>query len=96
MAKIAFDKDISRLLGTITEEGEVLPFPDWDVLKELDRREKRSKRDGGKRVRKWIREHPEEVTELIERRKLDMHTYCPICHKIGGEHGEGCSNRRLS
>ena len=31
MAKIDFNKDVYKLLGTLTEEGEVLPFPDWDV-----------------------------------------------------------------
>lgn len=71
MAKIEFNKDIYRLLGAITEEGEVLPFPEWDLLKELDRREKRKHRvnSTGVRVRKWMREHPEEV-EYVRKKRL--------------------------
>jgi len=65
--KIDFSKDIYKLLGTLTEEGDVLPFPDWDVLKELDRREKRKFRgDGGKKVREYMRNHPEEVERIKE------------------------------
>jgi len=69
MAKIDFKKDIYKLLGTLTEEGEVLPFPDWDVLKELDRREKRKHRtsESTKRVREWMKAHPGEVAKLKER-----------------------------
>jgi len=64
--KVDFSKDIYRLLGTITEEGEVLPFPDWDVLKELDRREKRKHRtsENTRKVRAWMKEHPDEVARL--------------------------------
>jgi len=66
MSKIDFSRDIYKLLGTLTEEGEILPFPDWDVLKELDRREKRSRRisNNGRKVREWMREHPEEVERI--------------------------------
>jgi len=73
MAKIEFSKDIYKLLGTLTEEGEVLPFPDWDVLKELDRREKRSRRtsDRGKKVREWMRMHPEEVERIKKQRRVE-------------------------
>ena len=71
MAKIDFSKDIYKLLGTLTEEGEVLPFPDWDVLRELDRREKRGRRisNNGKRVREWMREHPKEVERIKEQQR---------------------------
>ena len=70
MSKIDFSRDIYKLLGTLTEEGEILPFPDWDVLKELDRREKRSRRisNNGRKVREWMREHPEEVERIKEQR----------------------------
>ncbi len=68
MPKIRFDKDIYKLLGCVTEEGGVLPYPDWDVLKELDRREKRRVRakGRGKPLRDWMRNHPEEV-ECVRR-----------------------------
>ena len=66
-SKIDFSKDIYRLLGCVTEEGEFLDFPDWDVLKELDRREKRKKRvSSGSKVRTWMKEHPEEVEKIKE------------------------------
>ena len=69
MPKIDFSKDIYKLLGCVTEEGEVLPFPDWDVLKELDRREKRKTKAKARNVevRQWMREHPDEVSKLKER-----------------------------
>ena len=67
MVKIAFSRDIYKLLGTLTEEGEVLPFPEWDILKELDRREKRRAKDRGKKVREWMRGHPEEVERVREK-----------------------------
>lgn len=66
MPKIDFSKDIYKLLGCITEEGELLEFPDWDVLKELDRREKRKHRtsENTRRVRAWMKEHPEAVERV--------------------------------
>ncbi len=70
MPKIDFEKDIYRLLGTLTEEGEVLPYPDWDTLKELDRRAKRKHRVGGKKIRDWMRGHKEEV-EAVKRKHSD-------------------------
>ena len=44
-------------------------FPEWDVLKELDRRSRRSKKRGRRSasVRKWMREHPEAVAEVREK-----------------------------
>ena len=68
MAKIDFSKDIYRLLGCVAEGGELLEFPDWDVLKELDRREKRGKRisNNGRKVREWMKEHPDEVQRVKE------------------------------
>ena len=78
MAKIDFSKDIYRLLGTLTEEGEVLPFPDWDVLKELDRRKKRKHRvnSTSMKVRKWMKEHPKEVERIQRERLSNIPAYC--------------------
>ncbi len=72
MAKVDFSKDIYKLLGTLTEEGDVLPYPDWDVLKELDRRAKRKHRDGGKRVREYMRSHPREVEKVREEHSKEL------------------------
>ena len=92
MTKIEFSKDIYKLLGTLTEGGEILSFPDWDTLKELDRREVRKRRDGGNVVRKWMREHPKEVERIREKHI----TYCSVCHRLSGEHDVGCTNEGLS
>lgn len=35
------DTDIYKLLGCVAEDGELLDFPEWDLLRELDNREKR-------------------------------------------------------
>lgn len=94
MSKIDFSKDIYRLLGCVDEGGELLEFPDWDVLKELDRREKRRKRasNNDRRVREWMREHPEEVERVRRERHADIPTYCSFCHRLNGQHDEGCPN----
>lgn len=77
MVKIDFSKDIYKLLGCVTEEGDVLPFPEWDILKELDRREKRKLRtsESTKKVRDWMREHPEEVSKLKKGRSVSVPTF---------------------
>ena len=72
MAKIDFSKDIYKLLGTLTEEGNVLPYPEWDQLKELDRRGKRKHRDGGKKIRDWMREHGSEVEVVREKYSSEL------------------------
>ena len=94
MPKIDFSRDIYKLLGCVTEEGELLEFPDWDVLKELDRREKRKHRvsEYTRRIREWMREHPDEVARVRERREMNIPTYCSICRRTDGEHDEGCLN----
>ena len=79
MPKIDFSKDIYKLLGTLTEEGDVLPFPEWDQLKELDRRGKRKHRDGGKKIRDWMREHPKEVERIKERHSSELARVALLC-----------------
>lgn len=67
--KIDFNKDIYKLLGCISEGGELLPFPEWDLLKELDKRERRKvrMRENLKMVRDYMKEHPEEVERVKKR-----------------------------
>lgn len=69
MAKVEFGRDIYKLLGCITEDGELLDYAEWDLLKELDRREKRSRRtsENTRKVREWMREHRSEVEAVKEK-----------------------------
>lgn len=44
-------------------------YPEWDILRELERRDRRVGRDKSKEVREWMRLNPDRVKEIAERRK---------------------------
>ena len=68
MPKIDFSRDIYKLLGCTDSDGGLLEFAEWDLLKELDRREKRKHRtsESTRKIRAWMKEHPEEVARIKE------------------------------
>jgi len=74
MGKVDFSDEMFSVLA----EGEKVKhslsefdgyeFPEWDILKELERRNRRSERDKGKNIREWMRNNPEKVEEIRRKR----------------------------
>lgn len=76
MVRVNFDDDVYKQLqgglvksGHVGPEGRPLRFPEWDILKELDRRAKRVSRDKTKQVREWMKNNPEKVRKVQEGRE---------------------------
>lgn len=66
--------DFSGEMFSVLAEGEKVEhslsefdnyqFPEWDILRELGRRNRRTERDKGKDIRGWMRRNPEKVEEI--------------------------------
>lgn len=73
--EIKYNKDVRGQLRA-TKVGKIeapRTFPDWDILKEIDRRAARlSYNRGIVSVRKWMREHPEEVAKVEDANKAEL------------------------
>ena len=73
MGKVDFSGEI---FSTLAEGGkskyslselEGYTFPEWDVLRELERRGRRAERERNMNVREWMRLNPEKVEEIRRR-----------------------------
>lgn len=77
MTRLRFKEEPYSLLKSESSLSEklLLEFPEWDVLKELNRRSRRKRRGEKKSetsiaVRKYISDHPEIVERLQKEGKL--------------------------
>ena len=70
---IDFSEDLYRLLGveTAAEPDHLYEYPEWDLLREIDRRERQNanRRSKLKDVRSYMRDNPDRVAELKKRLK---------------------------
>lgn len=72
--------DFSHEMFSVLAEGEKvehpelieghLQFPLWDILKELDRRVRRSERDRSRDIRDYMVAHPSEVERVRKKHGL--------------------------
>lgn len=72
---INFNDDLyTQLSEEPTAPPEIMRFdyPPWDILNELDRREKRGQvvTQRGRQVREYIKQHPEVVERLEKQKRL--------------------------
>ena len=65
---IDFSEDLYRLLGveTAAEPGHLYEYPEWDLLREIDRRERQNAHRSGKLkdTREYMRAHPDRIAKL--------------------------------
>lgn len=76
MGKVDFSQEIFSILSE-SEKQEPSPsedvnyqFPLWDILKEIDRRDRRADRDRGKDIREYMEAHPAVVEKVRKKHGL--------------------------
>jgi len=70
MSKVNFSNEMFSVLAEGEKSKHPLSefddyqFPEWDILRELGRRNRRTERDKGKDIREYMRHNPERVEEI--------------------------------
>lgn len=76
MGKVDFSGEMFSVLAEGSKREHSLSefdnyqFPEWDILRELERRGRRFERDKGKDIREWMKGHVEEVERVRRKYKL--------------------------